>query len=575
MKRRIALALLASAVACRRDPARETSPTPAPDRRSRIVDSGYVRTTAYWTGDANLDALQDRFPPTLEANRRELGGQTGPVRGFGAGTIYPQIWLRDSATLIPATRYFFPPEYLTSWLEEHLSHQRANGELWDWIAAGDPKFFANDAPRAEAVYRAGEAVLSADKNTSEADQESSAVLAAAQVVELTGDRRWLEKKILGRTVLARLDAALEYVVAERMSPRHGLVMSAFTADWGDVSPTYGDQRVIYRDDQTPVVVGLYTNALFVGAALSLARMHESLGEEPRAGYWKAKAAAVKSSLDGKLWQEKRGFYRLHLAVPGPARAPAFDDSNLFALGGNALAALYGIAGPARSARIFAIAEERQKRYGISTIAGVLLPPYPSGFFKHPILRDEYTYQNGGQWDWFAGRFLLAEFEQGRAGAAHRQLLEIAERVARAGGLYEWNTREGSGRGSPQYAGSAGALAAAVFQGLFGIDSRADGLDLTVRTGVTPALVRVYEPAIDRYVVYAYDPERGGNALRLRFESNAPGRGRLGVLVPVSPRSQDVLLDGGAVPFDVVAVGTDTYVSLETDWKPHVLDVKMP
>jgi hypothetical protein len=77
------------------------------------------------------------------------------------------------------------------------------------------------------------------------------------------------------------------------------------------------------------------------------------------------------------------------------------------------------------------------------------------------------------------------------------------------------------------------------------------------------------------VVYAYDPERGGNALRLRFESNAPGRGRLGVLVPVSPRSQDVLLDGGAVPFDVVAVGTDTYVSLETDWKPHVLDVKMP
>jgi hypothetical protein len=68
------------------------------------------------------------------------------VRGFGAGTLYPQIWLRDSATLIPASRYFFPAEYLTSWLEEHLSHQRANGELWDWIAAGDPGAFTNDAP---------------------------------------------------------------------------------------------------------------------------------------------------------------------------------------------------------------------------------------------------------------------------------------------------------------------------------------------------------------------------------------------------------------------------------------------
>src|SRR5262249_34736580 len=156
---------------------------------------------------------------------------------------------------------------------------------------------------------------------------------------------------------------------------------------------------------------------------------------------------------------------------------------------------------ARARRIFAVAAERQKLYGVSTIAGVLLPPYPAGFFKHPILRDAYTYQNGGQWDWFAGRLLLAEFDRGNASAARRQLGEIAERVSRAGGLFEWNTLEGAGRGSAQYAGSAGALAGAVFQGLFGIDSRGDVLSLSVRAAESPAVVRVYEPALDRYVVY--------------------------------------------------------------------------
>jgi len=38
----------------------------------------------------------------------ESRGRTGLVRGFGAGTLYPQVWLRDSATLIPATRFLLP-----------------------------------------------------------------------------------------------------------------------------------------------------------------------------------------------------------------------------------------------------------------------------------------------------------------------------------------------------------------------------------------------------------------------------------------------------------------------------------
>ncbi len=508
-----------------------------------LAEAGYARDTVYSVEDGALDALQDQFRPTLEANRKELLGQTGPVKGFGAGTIYPQIWLRDSATLIPATRYYYGREYLTSWIEEHLSHQRANGELYDWIAAGDAAPFLANAPRAGRIYRAGSILLSADKNTTATDQEASAVLAAGQAFALTGDRSWLSKKIVGRALVERLDAALEYVLAQRFSSAYGLVTTAFTADWGDVSPVYPDQRVIYLDARTPVVVGLYANALFAEAAEELGAMLGSLGDASRGRHWSGQASRIRTNIRRFLWAEGAGFYRMHRLLPGPGKDVAYDDTDTFALGGNALAALYGPADPPQAELIFAAAEERRR-------------------------------QNGGQWDWWAGRFLLAGFVRGNAGPASRQLREIARRVQEAGGLYEWYTREGKGRGSARYAGSAGALAGAVFAGLFGLDSRADGLSITVRLGAQPGAVRTYEPALDRYVVYRYSFEGPTRVARLRYESNAPGFGRLALLLPGGAVAQELLLDGRAAPFTGEAVGTDRYAVLRTDWRPHHLELRL-
>src|SRR4029079_9039900 len=112
---------------------------------------------------------------------------TGPVKAFGAGARYPQVWLRDSATIIPLARYHYPAAYLTSWLEEHLANQGAGGGLDDWIAAGPSSAFVADAPRAREVFRAGAAVLTADKNTVEADHESSAVRGVCPAFHHTGD----------------------------------------------------------------------------------------------------------------------------------------------------------------------------------------------------------------------------------------------------------------------------------------------------------------------------------------------------------------------------------------------------
>ena len=403
------------------------------------------------------------------------------MKGFGAGTTYPQIWIRDSATLLPLTRWHYDRAHLASWLEEHLAHQNADGSLNDWVAAGEAARFTADAPRAREVFRAAGVVLSADRNTTETDQESSAVEAARVVFAATRDVAWLRKPIAGRTVIDRLDAALSFVEARRMSG--GLVTAAFTADWGDVSPVYADQRVIYLDEATPVVGGLYASALYARAAGGLAEMHRASGDAARAARWSGAVGGGRGppSIAGC---GSRDGGSTACTFPSRRRRAGRRPTTRTSSRSAATRSPRCTASPTGRARrgCMEVAEKRRREHGLSTIGGVLLPPYPAGFFKHPILREPYTYQNGGQWDWWAGRFVLAEFERGHAVRAMEHLRALAARAVAAGGLHEWSTRDGQGRGSPRYAGSAAALGAAVLQGLFGLDLGPGGLALHVRLG---------------------------------------------------------------------------------------------
>ena len=532
----------------------------------RSIDGGYSRQTAYATGDPSLDALQDLFRPTLEANRKELAGRTGAVKAFGAGARYPQVWLRDSATVVPLARYHYPGEYLTSWIEEHLANQAADGSLDDWIAAGPVSAFAADAPRAREVFRAGTAPLSADKNTVEADQESSAVLGVCQAFGVLGDRAWLGKRVAGVSILDRADRALGFLLSRRFDARVGLVTSGFSADWGDVSPAHPDQRAIYLDDRTPLVAGLYTNALFVEAAGCLGDLHQAAADVPGAQRWRSTAAAVKAAVNRSLWQETRGFYRMHLTLAGGGPP---DDSGVFATGGNATAILSGVADGVKARRILAVAEQRRRRFAVSTIAGTLLPPYRAGLFAHPVMREPWSYQNGGQWDWFGARLVLAAFESGEAALARRWLGALAAKAERNRGLYEWHTRDGLGRGSPTYAGSAGTLAAAVLEGLFGVSLSAHRLDLTIRLGREPGRIHLYQPATDTFVAYRYQPS--ARALILDYDSSHPRAGRIALRLPPRAAVKAARLDGKPVVFRTEATGRDRFVVVDTPWGPHRLE----
>jgi hypothetical protein len=537
--------------------------------QARAVDPGYSRQTAYATGDPALDRLQDFFLPTLQANRKEIAGRTGAVKAFGAGARYPQVWLRDSATLSPLVRYHYPAEYLTSWLEEHLANQAEDGGLDDWIAPGPASAFTQYAPRAREVFRTGPVAFSSDKNTVEADQESSAVLGVCRAFRATGDRAWLRKRVAGVPLLERADRALGFLLAKRFDRQVGLVTSGFSADWGDVSPAHADQGAIYLDEPTPLVAGLYTNALFVEAARCLAGLHQALDDGEGQGRWTGAADKVVAAANRHLWQAARGFYRMHLLL-APSALP--DDSAVFATGSNATAILSGIADDQQARRILAVAEERRRRFAVSTIAGTLLPPYRAGLFLHPAMREPWSYQNGGQWDWFGARLVLAAFQRGESGLARRWLVELAQKAERNGGLHEWHTRDGQGRGSPTYAGSAGMLAAAVFEGLFGVSLSAEELSLTVRLGTERGRIHLHQPATDTFVAYRYEP--GASSIVLEYDGNHPRPGRVALRVPSGRQVVGVTLDGKPAAFRASAVGRDRFVTVDTRWGPHRLEVAL-
>jgi hypothetical protein len=158
------------------------------------------------TGNDLLDREQYLLRLTLKNS--ELW-KDGTLFGFGAGSDYPAVWIRDTATFISLAAEHYPVDTLAGMVSLFFHHQGVNGEIVDWV---------------DVTGKTG-------KNTVETDQESSLVLAAAEIAaRLPG---WVEKKIEGKSIIDRLEMALEWVWENRRDGKWNLITSGFTADWGD------------------------------------------------------------------------------------------------------------------------------------------------------------------------------------------------------------------------------------------------------------------------------------------------------------------------------------------------------
>lgn len=529
------------------------------DSQAFSLEEGKYTVTHSSRGE--LDKLLKIIRLTLGQNEVAFEGKTGKIRGFAAGVDYPQIWLRDANTILPASRYFYDASFLSSWLEEHLAFQKESGSLEDWI---DSRGMS-------------------DKNTTETDQESSAVQAAYKIYEVLGPE-WMEKRIAGKRIIDRLEQALSYVLENRWSDRYGLLTGAHTADWGDVDMVDADQQAIYTDERTHWTADIYDQSMFYQACLNLAGMIEA-GEaargnpegQKRADFWKEKATSIKISTNKWLWQEDRGFYRIHIHLDDLEHA--FDESDMFAMGGNVQAVLAGLADRGKSRRIIEEALRRQETYKISTISGTLLPPYPHGLFKHPLVDAPYEYQNGAQWDWFGGRLIFAMFENGFSKKAIEKLAQIVKKNLKNRGFFEWDSKEGIGKGSDFYAGSAGSLGKALVEGYFGIRLTGGRLSLEPKLGRDSARIHVYLPTNDRFIAYSYQFDEKAGRLTLEFNSDFSRPGRLRVLNPWMPQENplrkndlEVFLDGKDVNYKLEEMNQDEFISLETDFLHHSLEI---
>ncbi len=399
----------------------------------------------FWeSGSSAVDREQYLLRQTFRNNEIRRGGK---LFGFAAGSDYPQLWVRDFATMLPYARFFYPPGEMGAVVDRFFLAQTPSGEVQDWV----------------------DAIGRCDKNTVESDQESSLVLAAWQVA--LGDPAWLNGSVAGTSRLQRLDEALEWLWRERRDPGRGLIWSGLTADWGDVERSYADPRAVKLSDRSRRTFSVYAQSLFVQAARKLSRMAGRLGDETMAGKWQAREKAVAAECRRQLFLANEGYFVIHRVEDGEELF--LREKGILAVGGNAEAMRAGLMTHGEIARFLRVLEKRRRELGLRTVSFTLLPPYPEGFFPHPLLRVPWSYQNGGEWDWIGGRLVSALYQHGFRKEADEYLEEIVAKNLADMNVFEWSDRAGNGRGALFYAGAAGVVGEAILSGRLGLQEEFD------------------------------------------------------------------------------------------------------
>ena len=505
-----------------------------------------------------------RIPETLDRNHKTFAESSGPVSGFGAGQTYPQIWLRDSAWIVDAAAAYYPPETLTSWLDLHLANASADGRLRDWVAKGSANAFREWAPRA-----ASQGDIAFDTNSNESDQEPSAALALCRVERLIGGSTSSAGGDARATRTLKAIAAMNALVRARTDLRTGLIWSGLTADWGDVSPLYPDQRAIYLDALTPRTLSLYSNVMAYGALACLSALD---GPKARQEALSRRAAKLRDAIRSVFWMQDLGAFRIRRALDPEPRGFS-DDDDRFALGGNALAVLFGVADDNQASAIFELAERLRVAQNASTVSTTLVPPYPSGVFQHPAMREPFQYQNGGQWDWFGAALIQAEFERGHAVPARVHLHQMVSRILRAGpGIHEWYDREGLPQGSAAYAASAASIHNAVVTGLMGVSRELDGYHIVLRSGETLLPFDIPQTATGGRLVLSQTVTEGA----IEVNVSAHGSTRVTEVCSVTPPGttpQILAAPVMALPQTIRKNGQDLLICADTSASPQTIRVR--
>lgn len=371
--------------------------------------------------------------------------------GLTAGSGYGEVWIRDLNTFIEVSLEVNPREEIRGALLNFFKFQLANGDVPDGYIPKERSSVAYKYRRAELAPD-----LLAHKNTVETDQESSLVQAVRRYVAATGDRAFLAEPVAGKTVLERLELALEYVLTERFDMERGLVWGATTADWGDVQPEH--EWGVELDASSHRAFDIYDNALFVAAIGDFLELLPP--SSPKAARWIEVRNGLRQSIRQHLWDARREKFIPHLYLAGSPFPKEFDEAAIYYHGGTAVAIEAGLLSRDEISASLDKMRANVRAAGASSIGLTLYPVYPKGFFKNASM-GPYSYQNGGDWCWFGGRMIQQLVHNGFVRDAYAELKPMVRRVLKHGDFHEWWSLDNQPRGSKQYRGSAGVLGKAI------------------------------------------------------------------------------------------------------------------
>ena len=515
----------------------------------------------YLPGSPNIAAMRDTIVTILGNN--ELEFDLGyPVQGFSPDPIYPRLFIRDTSTLMTGASYFYPAERLRWGVEAFLRQQ-----------------YDETTVSSEDGWRAGFGAISAtvgpdgaiDKATAVSDEDTHLIHAAYVIYQVNGGADWLAGELNGLPVITRLNAAGQWLLAQRRDGSTGLIKRDHTTDWGDVrfQPTNGNPTDIVAEDVV-WTASIYDQALAYRAWRELAAMNRAVGDEATAQNWDTEAESLRSAVNAYLWQPDRGFYRTHLHLTPLAHD--FDEDAIVSIA-NAVAMISGLTDSSQDAGILSVLEEARLEAGARKTGLVLYPPYPTGFFAQPFMGSG-TYQNGGVWDWWGGWQVLAEFESGYSQMARTHLSQTAaDWATHPAQIFEWqDVTTLTGAGGDQYAGAAGVYAQVVVEALYGVRLSLDGPSLSPRLADWPGSIAVHQPANGSYLRYSYQPS--AERLDMAYETlhQAPTFPlRLLLLPGFTPG--EAWLDGRPLAWDTFTLGQDTYLTTTLPTGRHSLVVE--
>lgn len=267
----------------------------------------------------------------------------------------------------------------------------------------------------------------------------------------------LDEQIGGKTVISRIEDALNYIMKDRWSEKYGLVTGATTVDWGDMQAESGWGVAINK--KTKWAIDIYDNAMFAIA------IRDFLAFKPKSykpgKNWNTVATTLKANVRKYLWQPATNKYIPHLYLDGSPFPKEFNENEILYTGGSICAILAGFNTKAEVIEINRQMLAAAAKEKFATIGMTVYPPYPKEQFPN---MPPFTYQNGGDWTWFGGRMIEALLKYNLAKEAYTDLTPMTDRTIKNNGFFEWyNVQTGAPSGSGSFRGEAGVLYDAIGQ----------------------------------------------------------------------------------------------------------------